>query len=44
MGVSRGIVVIMRDDGRREPTIDIVPFRLVEGGGEIRKIAAIDVK
>jgi tetratricopeptide (TPR) repeat protein len=44
MGISRGIVVIMRDDGRQQPSIDIVPFRLAEGGGEIRHVADVVVK
>jgi tetratricopeptide (TPR) repeat protein len=44
MGVSRGIVVIIRDDGQRQPSIEIVPFRLVEGGGDIRHIADVSVK
>ena len=44
MGVSRGIVVILRDDGQRQPSIEIVPFRLVEGGGDIRHIADVSVK
>jgi tetratricopeptide (TPR) repeat protein len=48
MGVSRGIVVIIRDDRRddreRQPSIEIVPFRLVEGGGDIRHIADVSVK
>ncbi|HET7436158.1 MAG TPA: VIT domain-containing protein [Thermoanaerobaculia bacterium] len=39
MGVSRGIVVIMRGDDVR-----IEPFRLVQGGGEIRYVAAVNVK
>jgi tetratricopeptide (TPR) repeat protein len=41
MGVSRGIVVIMRGDD-----IDIRPFRLIEGGAkkDMRYIAAINVK
>jgi tetratricopeptide (TPR) repeat protein len=43
MGVSRGIVVIIKDDGQRQPSIDIVPFRLVEGGGDIRHIADVRV-
>jgi len=39
MGVSRGIVVIMRGD-----TVDIVPFRLVEGvKRDMRYIAAVQV-
>ncbi|HEV8434413.1 MAG TPA: hypothetical protein VGR95_13445, partial [Thermoanaerobaculia bacterium] len=44
MGISRGIVVIIRDDGQRQPSIEIVPFRLVEGGGDIRHIADVSVK
>jgi tetratricopeptide (TPR) repeat protein len=44
MGVSRGIVVILRDDRQRQPSIEIVPFRLVEGGGDIRHIADVSVK
>ncbi|HEY2830591.1 MAG TPA: VIT domain-containing protein [Thermoanaerobaculia bacterium] len=47
MGVSRGIVVIIRDDrrgdGQRQPSIEIVPFRLVEGGGDIRHIADVSM-
>jgi tetratricopeptide (TPR) repeat protein len=41
MGISRGIVVVMRDDGGREPSIEIHPFRLGEGGGAIRYVAAV---
>ncbi|HEY2323491.1 MAG TPA: VIT domain-containing protein [Thermoanaerobaculia bacterium] len=52
MGISRGIVVIIRDDrrddgrddGPRQPSIEIVPFRLVEGGGDIRHIADVSVR
>ncbi|HVR40464.1 MAG TPA: tetratricopeptide repeat protein, partial [Thermoanaerobaculia bacterium] len=39
MGVSRGIVVVMHGGD-----IDIYPFRLVQGGGEIRYVAAVNVK
>ncbi|MCU1349503.1 MAG: symbB, partial [Acidobacteria bacterium] len=41
MGVSRGIVVVMRGDA-----VDIHPFRLVEDshGDEIAYIAAVTVK
>jgi tetratricopeptide (TPR) repeat protein len=39
MGVSRGIVVIVRGDD-----VDIHPFRLVEGGSDIRYITSITVK
>ncbi|MGZ8867742.1 MAG: VIT domain-containing protein [Thermoanaerobaculia bacterium] len=44
MGVSRGLVVIMRARDGSEPSIEIVPFRLVEGGGPIRYVATVDVK
>jgi tetratricopeptide (TPR) repeat protein len=45
MGVSRGIVVVMRDRGEgREPSVDIYPFRLVEGGGDVRYVTAVAVK
>jgi hypothetical protein len=39
MGISRGLVVVMRDDD-----IDIHPFRLVQGGGDIRYVTAVKVK
>jgi hypothetical protein len=39
MGISRGLVVIMRDD-----QVEIEPFRLVQGGGEIRYVAAVNIK
>jgi tetratricopeptide (TPR) repeat protein len=39
MGISRGLVVLMRDD-----QVEIEPFRLVQGGGEIRYVAAVTVK
>ena len=41
MGVSRGIVVVMRGDN-----VEIYPFRLIEGDGkrDMRYIAAVDVK
>jgi hypothetical protein len=45
MGVSRGIVVIVRDRGDdREPDVEIFPFRLAEGGDSMRYIAAVTVK
>lgn len=44
MGVSRGIVVVMRDDGQRQPNVEIHPFRLVAGGGDIRYVASVSVK
>ncbi|MCM2315663.1 MAG: carboxypeptidase regulatory-like domain-containing protein [Thermoanaerobaculia bacterium] len=46
MGVSRGLVVILRSEGlNAEPQLDIVPFRLVEGnqGGDVRLIASVKV-
>ena len=45
MGVSRGIVVIMRDRGNgRDPEVEVEPFRLVQGGGDVRYVAAVEVK
>jgi tetratricopeptide (TPR) repeat protein len=40
MGVSRGLVVVLRGDGRAP---EIHPFRLVQGGGDIRYVAAVTV-
>jgi tetratricopeptide (TPR) repeat protein len=40
MGVSRGIVIVMRGDD----TVDIRPFRLVEGGGEIRYLTSVSAR
>ncbi|HYO75009.1 MAG TPA: VIT domain-containing protein, partial [Thermoanaerobaculia bacterium] len=40
MGISRGVVVVMTDDER----IEVHPFRLVEGGGDIRYVAGVRVK
>lgn len=39
MGISRGVVIVMRDDD-----VQIHPFRLVQGGGDIRYVAAVRVK
>ena len=39
MGISRGLVVVMRDDN-----VDVHPFRLVQGGGEIRYVAGVKVQ
>ena len=45
MGVSRGIDVIMRDRGNgRDPEVEVEPFRLVQGGGDVRYVAAVEVK
>ena len=38
MGVSRGIVIVMRGDD----DVEIEPFRLVEGGGEIRYLTTVE--
>jgi tetratricopeptide (TPR) repeat protein len=39
MGVSRGVAIVMRGG-----TIEILPFRLVQGGGDIRYLMAVSVK
>lgn len=39
MGISRGLVVVLRND-----QVEILPFRLVQGGGEIRYVGAVTVK
>lgn len=44
MGVSRGVVVILQDRGGDEPKVQILPFRLLEGGGEIRHLVALAVQ
>jgi Flp pilus assembly protein TadD len=44
MGVSRGVVVIMTGREGREPSVEVVPFRLMEGGAPIRHVASIEVK
>ncbi|HEX8152561.1 MAG TPA: hypothetical protein VF698_05520, partial [Thermoanaerobaculia bacterium] len=42
MGVSRGIVVVLRDSAdQRDPAVEIYPFRLLEGGEEIRYVTAV---
>lgn len=45
MGVSRGVMVVLRSDRRTDrPTVQILPFRLVEGNAsEVRYLASIDV-
>jgi tetratricopeptide (TPR) repeat protein len=44
MGVSRGLVVILRDRGEgRDPSIEVEPFRLIQGGGDVRYVAAVKV-
>jgi tetratricopeptide (TPR) repeat protein len=42
MGVSRGIVVVMRDRGEGvDPSVEVHPFRLVRGGGDVRYVTSI---
>ncbi|HET6765652.1 MAG TPA: hypothetical protein VFH27_18360, partial [Longimicrobiaceae bacterium] len=44
MGVSRGIVVVIRGDGPGAPVAQIFPFRLIEGNSaEVRHVATIHV-
>jgi len=38
MGISRGLVVVMRDG-----EVEIHPFRLTQGGGDIRYVAAVTI-
>jgi tetratricopeptide (TPR) repeat protein len=40
MGISRGVVIVIRNDDQ----IEIHPFRLTQGGGEIRYVAGVAVK
>jgi Flp pilus assembly protein TadD len=44
MGISRGLVVVVRERQGEEPVVAVHPFRLAQGGGEIRYVAAVDVK
>ena len=44
MGISRGLVVVMRSRDGREPAVEIIPFRLTEGGGDIRYVGRVEVK
>ena len=44
MGVSRGVVIIMTSSEGREPSVQVVPFRLMEGGAPIRHVTAVDVR
>ena len=39
MGISRGLVVVMQGG-----EVEIHPFRLTQGGGDIRYVTAINVK
>jgi hypothetical protein len=45
MGVSRGVMVVLRSDRNRNvPTVTILPFRLVEDdSSEVRHLATITV-
>lgn len=40
MGISRGIVIVVRDDDQ----LEIHPFRLTQGGGDIRYVGRVAVK
>jgi tetratricopeptide (TPR) repeat protein len=40
MGISRGVVVVVRGDDQ----VEIHPFRLAQGGGEIRYVTAVGSK
>lgn len=40
MGISRGVVIVIRNDDQ----LEIHPFRLTQGGGDIRYVAAVAVK
>ena len=44
MGVSRGLVVIMTAADGADPAVQVVPFRLMEGGAPIRHVAVVDVR
>jgi len=40
MGISRGLVIVLRDDDQ----LEIHPFRLTKGGGDIRYVTGVVVK
>jgi hypothetical protein len=40
MGISRGVVIVLRDDDQ----LEILPFRLTQGGGAIRYVGRVAVK
>jgi tetratricopeptide (TPR) repeat protein len=40
MGISRGLVIVQRNDEQ----LEVHPFRLTQGGGDIRYVAAVGVK
>jgi tetratricopeptide (TPR) repeat protein len=40
MGISRGVVIVVGGDDE----VEIHPFRLTQGGGEIRYVSAVNVK
>jgi hypothetical protein len=45
MGVSRGVLVLLRAEKAGRPaTVEIVPFRLVEGGRDMRLLATFEVR
>ncbi len=43
MGVSRGVVVVMRPGKGETPDVHIVPFRLVPGSREMRLLARMEI-
>ena len=44
MGVSRGLVTVVRAREGHEPSVEVLPFRLMEGGAPIRHVASVEVK
>ncbi|MFN7986787.1 MAG: VIT domain-containing protein [Thermoanaerobaculia bacterium] len=44
MGVARGVLVVVRDDGRpgAAPTVEVLPFRLVPDGRDMKLLARIE--
>jgi len=44
MGVSRGVLVVLRPAAKGPPDVRILPFRLVEGGRDMRLLAIYTVE
>lgn len=45
MGVSRGVLIVIQPDARGVAhTVQILPFRLVEGGGDVRHLTEVVTK
>jgi hypothetical protein len=45
MGVSRGVLVVMQPAARGGvPAVRILPFRLVQGGGDIRHVVDVEAR